>query len=231
MLEINNLRVRYGAHQVLRDLSLQWETGRIHGFIGLNGSGKTTLFKALYQMLNYEGEMLWNGQALQKKDMAWLETHNYFYHYITGKEYLELLASNQPQPLNINLWAQLLSLPLDQLVDGYSTGMKKKLALLGLLQQRKPLMLLDEPFNGVDMESSRLMEMLFHGLKAKGFTLIITSHILDTLVNSCDDAYLLEAGKIAKVFSKEELSVMGSTVFGKLESQVKPLLEECLEGL
>ena len=70
--------------------------------------------------------------------------------------------------------------------------------------------------------------MLFQGLKKKGYTIIITSHILDTLINSCDDAYLLEEGQIAKVFSQEELADMGSMVFGKLDGQLRPLLEECL---
>jgi len=230
MLEIRQLFVRYGSKEVLGDLNLQWEAGQIHGFIGLNGSGKTTFFKALYQMIPYEGQVFWQGVPLQRKDMAWLETHNYFYHYITGAEYLQLLAPNDKPVLDLTPWTQLLDLPLDQLVDGYSTGMKKKIALLGLLQQRKPLLLLDEPFNGVDMESCRLFEMLFQGLKQKGYTLIITSHILDTLINTCDDAYLLQGGKIAQTFNKNQLADMDSHVFGKLEGQLQPLLEACLEG-
>lgn len=218
MISINNLTVRYTSeHNVIHSLNLSMSEGNIHGIVGLNGSGKTTLLNTLFGLMKpCNGQIIWNNQPLNKKHIAILPTENFFYSYITGREYLMLINNAL---FDADKWNELFELPLDQIIDNYSTGMKKKLAFLAVLKQDKPILILDEPFNGIDMESCSIMRSILLKIKEKGKTIIITSHIIETLTNLCDQIHHLENGTIKQSRLKSEFGAFEKEIFEFLENK------------
>lgn len=202
MLEIRNLSVSFKDKNVIQDLNLDIEEGIIIGILGKNGAGKTTLFESLYQSEKYRGEILWQNQKLLRENISYLETENYFYPYITAREYLSYFAKDKLTEI-IEL-AEKFQLPLDKYVQYYSSGMKKKLALIGMLMLDKPINILDEPFNGVDFEGVHLLYDIIGGLKQNNKMVIISSHIIETLFHTCDKIVTLENGIITHTFQKED---------------------------
>lgn len=202
MLEIKNLAVAFKDKNVLQDLNLNIEEGLIIGILGKNGAGKTTLFESLYQSKKYNGEILWQNRKLLREDISYLETENYFYPYISGREYLSYFSKGK-LPKTIEL-AEKFQLPLDKYVQYYSSGMKKKLALIGMLMLDKPINILDEPFNGVDFEGVHLLYDIILELKQSNKMVIISSHIIETLFRTCDRIVTLENGLITNIFEKSD---------------------------
>jgi ABC-2 type transport system ATP-binding protein len=228
MILIENLKVKHGSQLILDHVNLSLETGKVYGLLGLNGSGKTTFFNSLYGFLKpEEGSITLNGNKLSKKETGYLETENFFYPNITGEEYLSLFTQKS-KTFNLEKWKELFALPMEKTVDEYSSGMKKKLALLGLLKMDKSLYLLDEPFNGVDIETNRIFEIVFKEMAKKGKTLIITSHILETMVNTSDRILFLENHKIARIFEPGEYSLINNLIFKKLEEETRKIISETL---
>ena len=204
MLSIDSLEVRYGAAVVLRGLSLELEPGQVYGLIGRNGEGKTTLLEAIFGLVDPSaGSIHLRGVPIRTSDVSYLQTHNFFYPRITGREYLRIFQSRHPA-FDVEAWNQILELPLDQLVERYSEGMQKKLALLGILSLDRSVMLLDEPFNGLDLESNHLLGRLLRMLAVGGKTILLTSHILESLTRSCDRIHLLARGVVAGTFRPAE---------------------------
>jgi ABC-2 type transport system ATP-binding protein len=199
MLEISHLSAAYPGKQVLHDVSLQAPAATVHGIVGGNGAGKTTFFNTVYGFHPAAGGSIqWSGRPLERADIGYLETDNFFYSAITGREYLRLFPGIS-RDFPADEWAELLHLPLDEWIDHYSTGMKKKLALLAVIKTGKPLLLLDEPYNGLDLESQYLLRDIVLRLKAQGRTILLSSHILETLTPVCDAIYYLAAGGIQQV--------------------------------
>lgn len=227
MISISNLHTSYdGKQDVLNGLDLQLQEGRIHGIVGLNGSGKTTLLNCLFGFVKPDsGELLLRNSRLTKNEIAYLQTENYFYPNITGNEYLSLFIKAD---FDTNEWNQLFSLPLDHLIEEYSTGMRKKLALLGILKKDKPIIVLDEPFNGLDIESSRIVRSVLLKLKKNGTTIIVTSHILETLTNMCDHIHLLENGMITSSKEQDEFEELSKILFDKIERENKALIDKLI---
>jgi len=225
MITINNLTISYNKSEtVIDNLNISLDEGLIHGIVGLNGAGKTTLLNALFGLKKLdEGEILFDNQKINKKSIAYLVTENFFYSNVTSREYLNLFKN---QKFDIDQWNKLFTLPLDTVVDGYSTGMKKKLALLAILKQDKPLMILDEPFNGLDIETCRIIRMILLRLREKNKTIIITSHIIETLTNLCDFIHYLENGKIKYSKDKNGFSDFEREVFEKIENENIELINE-----
>ncbi len=217
MITINNLTISYNkTRKVIDNLNLTLKEGYIHGIVGLNGAGKTTFLNNLYGLKKPDsGSITLNEEKFNKKNVSYLVTENYFYSSITGREYLSLFKNHQ---FDIEEWNKLFSLPLDTIVDGYSTGMKKKLALLGVLKQDKSILILDEPFNGLDIETCRIIRMILLRLKDKGKTIIITSHIIETLTNLCDYIHYLENGNIKYSKDKHGFADFEKDVFEKIEN-------------
>jgi ABC-2 type transport system ATP-binding protein len=208
MLKLDNISAAYSDNQVLENLSLTIKSGEIHGLIGLNGSGKTTLLNCLYGFVKYQkGTITFNEKPLERKDVAFLETNNFFYANLTGREFLSIFP-NPNEKFDLETWKNLFDLPIDEMIEGYSTGMKKKLALLAVLKLDRPIIVLDEPFNGLDLESNYLVEKIILTLKEKGKTILITSHILGIL----HQIYWLNHKKIFKTYS--------SDMFGQIDEEV-----------
>jgi ABC-2 type transport system ATP-binding protein len=218
MIVIENISFGYGDNQVLDGLSVSLPVNSIHGLVGMNGSGKTTLLKVIAGYLKpRSGSVGLHGHPVRKEEISFLETENFFYSYITGREYLELFRTPSGAPA-LEAWNQLFKLPLDQLIEGYSSGMKRKLALAGVLRQDKQVVILDEPFNGLDLESSRLLSMILTRMKERGKTVIITSHILGSLTGICDRIHYLQNGRISLSRGREDFQFLEKEIFSDVDS-------------
>lgn len=228
MITIKNLNISYRKNEpVIDNLNLLIQDGMIHGIVGLNGAGKTTLLNSMFGLKNVDsGEILNDGNKINKKSLAYLVTENFFYANITGREYLNLFSNKE---FDLEKWNLLFDLPLDHIIDGYSTGMKKKLALLGILKQDKPLLILDEPFNGIDIETCRIIRMILLRLKENGKTIIVTSHIIETLTNLCDFIHYLEKGKIKYSKDKEGFADFEREIFDKIENENIEIINQLFE--
>lgn len=227
MLTIQNLHVAYNDQQeVIKGITLNLETGLTHGLVGLNGAGKTTLLNTLFGFLKpKEGIIQLNGSPLLRHDIAYLEAENFFYSFMTGREYLELFNPSSVA-FDRNSWQELFSLPLDQVTEGYSTGMRKRLALLGIIKLDKPVILLDEPFNGLDLEGTHLLTMILERLHKQGKTIIVTSHIYETLTSCCRQIHYLVNGLIEQSFTPPEYPVLQERLRATVEERSQGRLDE-----
>lgn len=205
LLELENFQFAYGTTPVLKGVSLKIEKGTVLGLMGGNGAGKTTFFDALFQMQRLPKGIHFL-QNLPART-AYLPTHNFFYAYMTGGEYLQIVSPGTPKE-KIAEWNALFELPLTEYAQHYSTGMKKKLALLGVLLQDKEFLLLDEPFNGLDLAACELLKTLLGRLRAQGKTILLSSHIYETLMGCCDRIAVLEEGRISGNFNREDYSIL-----------------------
>lgn len=226
MLIIENLRVEYNAcNEILKGINLSMEAGKTYGLAGLNGTGKTTLLNTLYSFIQpVAGSILYNESPLRRSKVAYLETESYFYPYMTGKEYLSLFNPDNTE-FNLENWQQLFSLPLDDITENYSTGMKKKLALLATLKMDKPILILDEPFNGLDLESAHLLTIIISQLRNKGKIILITSHIYETLTTCCDFIHHIHDGKIERSYSREQFKELEKLLHSTIEKRADKLIE------
>lgn len=217
MISIKELNVQFGNNQVLKNINCDFQNGTIHGIVGLNGAGKTTFFNVLAKVLKPDSGLLkLNGVNLGIKDTAYLETVNFFYSRITGNEYLKIFRQTNLD-FSLPILQNYFKLPLDELVENYSTGMKKKLALLGVLKQNQPIFILDEPFNGLDLETNKILEIIITTLRKKDKTIFVSSHIIEPLLSICDKIHLLENGNFIKTFDKNEFDKIDDILFGKLK--------------
>lgn len=212
-MDITNLDFGYrSAEKILNGLSLHLVPGEKHGILGVNGAGKTTLFRLLSgQMKPNSGTITSQNLPLHREQVSFLEAEPYFYPYMTGMEYLRFIND---QPAQIERWNSLFDLPLDHYAEEYSTGMKKKLGLIGvLLQETRPLLILDEPFNGVDFESNEIIMSVLKQNYTASRTVLISSHILPTLTRICQRISVLQNGSISRTYEQSE--------FGELEKMVQ----------
>ena len=212
MIEIKDLSKHYGTKQVLKDINISFKKGRIYGIVGENGSGKTTLFRCIAGLEKYKGDITSDFVQL-KNHLGLLFTEPYFFTRITGKEYIQLLLNVRNIKISNIETRNIFDLPLNQYASTYSTGMKKKLALTGILLQENDCFVLDEPFNGVDIQSNIIIAEIIDRLKKLGKTIIISSHIFSTLAETCDEIYLLKKGELIKRVFKQD--------FDKLETKMK----------
>ncbi|MGG5207313.1 ATP-binding cassette domain-containing protein [Chryseobacterium sp. MIQD13] len=211
MLEIKNLQVEFKNQKVLNGVDLSIEEGNIVGILGKNGAGKTTLFDSLYQSIRFSGDVNWQNRSLKRSSVSYLETENYFYPYITGEEYLSYFLDKKE--IDFREFTEKFNLPLQKYVQYYSSGMKKKLALIGMLMLDKPVNILDEPFNGVDFEGVHILYDIIKQLKSENKVVIISSHIIETLFHTCDKIAVLQNGKVDKIYEKHNFTELNTLKF------------------
>ncbi len=212
MIILEDISKSYGNHQVLKGIQMSFEPGKIYGVVGENGAGKTTLFKCIAGLEMHDGTIKSPYPSL-KNHLGFLQTDPYFFEKLTGREYIRLLCNARKTPVKDLDEQNIFDLPLDQYASTYSTGMKKKLALLGILLQQNDFFILDEPYNGVDIQSNIIITEIMHQLKALNKTVVISSHIFSTLNDTCDEIYLLKEGALVKRVHRSE--------FGLLEQEMK----------
>ncbi len=210
MLELRNIHISYGQTDIFTDLNLTFNAASINGILGLNGAGKSTLFNAISGIKKaHKGAFHWLGNTLEQTDIAYLPSENFFYPGLTGMDYLRIFESNVDQ---INKRNQLFDLPLDHFIDSYSLGMKKKLALLGVISLDSGIYIFDEPYNGLDVEACLILSKLLVALKEKKKTVLVSSHIIDPLKEIADSIYFIDEKRSIQQFSKEEYNVLSEDI-------------------
>lgn len=227
VIELENINFQYPNfnRNILNELSLYVEKGTIHGILGDNGAGKTTLFNLIFGFLEPT-----KGVSLIQNSIAFLQTENYFYPYITGKEHLflsiDFASQNKEKQKEIEQkikdWNELFELPLQDFAHSYSTGMKRKLSLLSILLLEKQIIILDEPFNGLDLQTSEIVHLIIQKLKNTGKTVLLSSHILETVFRHADKISFLEKGKIIHSYSQNEFESLKEFIenkFGKTNQE------------
>jgi ABC-type multidrug transport system ATPase subunit len=209
----------FGAKTVLRDFSWNVPAGQICGLLGPNGAGKTTLFRLLMGILKatagrlrIDGRDAFDDRVVLKRVVGYLPDEPVFYSYLSGKEIVELSAGMHG--LDVAAAAARLA-PLlariklddamDRYADDYSRGMKKKLGLALALLHEPKLLILDEPTNGLDVESTRLFFDVMHELAAAGTTILFSTHLMDHVERLCSHAAILHEGRLAAAGTIDEL--------------------------
>lgn len=234
MLEIKNLTKKYGEKVAVDDLSLTVQNGQICAFIGHNGAGKTTTLKAIAGILNFEqGEIKIDGIDVKKNPMeakrilAYLPDNPDLYEYLTGIEYLNFIAnifkmSENERKQKIEQYAKRIGIfdALQSQISSYSHGMKQKLALVSALIHSPHLLLLDEPFVGLDPISSHEMKLIMQEMAQNGATIFYSTHVLDVAEKICNQVAIIKQGKLVVFGKMEEVKGMQSleNVFLELEN-------------
>lgn len=221
MVTITDLVCAYGDKRVLDIPSFTFAEGSVHGIVGLNGAGKTTLFNALYGFGRSKGARIqFMDTNLSRHNAAFLEAENYFHPGITGREYLDLFSGGNKH-FDIEGVNSLLHVPLDELITAYSTGMRRKLALLGVLKLDRPVVLLDEPMNGLDLAAVRVLEAIVRKLADQGRTVFISSHMLAPLKALCGQIHLLQDGGIKRSYAPSEMAALEHALFADLDERAE----------
>lgn len=219
MLTIKNLTVKYGEKVAVDNLSLHIERGEIYGFIGHNGAGKTTAIKAVTGILNIgEGEVFIDGISMKenpiecKKRIAYIPDNPDLYEYMTGIKYLNFIAdifgvSAEDRANRISESAELLELKNDLTapISAYSHGMKQKLAIISALIHKPKLIIMDEPFVGLDPKASHTLKQIMRNHCDDGGAIFFSTHVLEVAEKLCDKVAIIKQGKLIKTGSMEEV--------------------------
>ena len=219
MLVIRNLSKSYGEKKAVDNLSLQIKAGEICAFIGHNGAGKTTTLKACCGILGFEeGEILVDGVSVKenplecKKKIAYIPDNPDLYGFMTGIQYLNFVADIYGVPADlraarIKKYADALELPfaLAQNVSTYSHGMKQKLAVISALLHAPKLVIMDEPFVGLDPKAAHTFKELMHEICQEGGAIFFSTHVLDVAEKLCDKVVIIKDGKLIKAGTMDEV--------------------------
>lgn len=226
MIQLINLSFSYKEKTILENINIQFEIGHIHGIVGLNGSGKTTLFNILTGLHQQQNGTIENKSLpLKKSDIAYIDTETFFYPNLTAQEFLSVFKTTHTQFDEKGL-AGLLKLPLDEFIENYSTGMKKKLLILSQIKQDKSIYIFDEPFNGLDIETNKLLLLIIEMLVRKGKTIFMSSHIIEPLYTLCYKIHHLKDKQFVKSYSKTEFDIVDQEVFGSYIENLRTSLNK-----
>ena len=219
MLKIEQLTKIYGEKKAVDDLSLHIRPGEIYGFIGHNGAGKTTTIKACCGILNFEeGNIQIDGISVKenplecKKKLAYIPDNPDLYDFMTGIRYLNFIAdifgvnANDRQE-RIHKYADMFELTQDlaQPISAYSHGMKQKLAIISALIHEPKLIIMDEPFVGLDPKASHLLKETMHELCATGTAIFFSTHVLEVAEKLCDKVAIIKEGRLICAGTMEEV--------------------------
>ena len=226
MLRVEGLSLRYGEQRVLNDISFSFEQGSITGLLGPNGAGKSSIFKILAGLVTpASGIVIKNGQQLVeiadlRKTCAYMIDSPAFYPYLSGKQNLQLICKILGVEKNLEELMGLVGLdPFSKKqVKNYSTGMKQRLAVAQTMIHDADLLLLDEPFNGLDPNGFQDLIVLLKKLNAEGTTVVVSSHLLNELEQFADAFILLHRGNVALDISKKDLFQLKKKVSFAFES-------------
>ena len=237
MLKIENLTKSYDEKKAVDNLSLHIHAGEIFGFIGHNGAGKTRTLKACCGILDFEeGEIFIDGVSMKKNPLsckgkiAYIPDNPELYAFMKGIQYLQFVAdvfgvSEEDRQVRIHQYADVFELTenLGQLISTYSHGMKQKLALIAAFLHDPKLIILDEPFVGLDPKASHSLKGMLRECCEKGGAIFFSTHVLDVAEKLCDKVAIIKEGKLIKVGTMEE--VKGDT---SLENVFLELVETTL---
>ena len=225
MLQINNLTKIYkGGKKAADNVNIHVMPGDIFGFIGHNGAGKTTTIKCIVGIHDFdEGEILIDGisvneQPLKCKEMlAYIPDNPDLYEYLTGIQYLNFIADifhvsakERQERIKKEADAFEITSALGDLISSYSHGMKQKLAIIGALIHKPKLLILDEPFVGLDPKAALTLKNKMHELCSEGSAIFFSTHVLDVAEKLCNKVAIIRQGKIIATGSTEEITAGAS---------------------
>ncbi len=235
MLKIQNLTKKYGDKVAVDNLSLHIAAGEIYGFIGHNGAGKTTTIKSCCGILSFdEGEIYIDGMSIKenaleaKKNIAYIPDNPDLYDFMSGIKFLNFIADifcvgETQRTQRIKKYADALGLTADlaQPISAYSHGMKQKLAIISAWIHEPKLIIMDEPFVGLDPKASHTIKEMMRELCADGGAIFFSTHVLEVAEKLCDKVAIIKDGKLIRSGDMEE--VIGDTtlenVFLELEEK------------
>lgn len=236
MLKIEHLTKEYGEKKAVDDLSLEIESGEIYGFIGHNGAGKTTTLKSVVGILKFDaGEIYIDGESVKaaplvcKKKIAYIPDNPDLYEFMSGIKYLNFIAdvygvgANQRQE-KIRKYADLFEITADlaQPIAAYSHGMKQKLAIISAWLHDPKLIIMDEPFVGLDPKAAHILKGMMRELCDEGGAIFFSTHVLEVAEKLCDKVAIIKGGKLIRCGTMEEIKGDDSleNVFLELEAEV-----------
>lgn len=208
MLKLTDIHFSFGSKVIFSGLNLDFNPGQVTGIVGKNGVGKTTLFRIMSGIYKLQqGKITNNEKTLQPSYISFMPTEPYFYPYMKGEEYLDIVANTAEEKKLSQSYARSLELPLNELVDNYSTGMRKKLAFSALFALSRPVIILDEPYNGVDLESNEMIKHIIHTHHTDKIV-ILSSHILSTVTDISQQIYHITEGGMVSLFPSDQFSAL-----------------------
>lgn len=219
MLYIEHLTKTFGEKKAVDDLSLHIAPGEIYGFIGHNGAGKTTTLKSVAGILQFDqGEIYVDGKSIRtqplecKRTFAYIPDNPDLYDYMTGIKYLNFVAdifgvSAADRQDRIRQYAGLFELTEDlaQPIAAYSHGMKQKLAIISAWLHRPRLILMDEPFVGLDPKAAHLLKGMMRQVCDEGGAIFFSTHVLEVAEKLCDKVAIIQGGKLIRSGTMEEV--------------------------
>ena len=237
MLNIQHLTKTYGEKKAVDDLNLHIAPGEIYGFIGHNGAGKTTTLKSVAGILPYDqGEITIGGLSLKsdplicKRQMAYIPDNPDLYDFMTGIQFLNFIADIFAVPADlrqarIREYAGRFELTGDlaQPIAAYSHGMKQKLAIISAWLHQPKLILMDEPFVGLDPKAAHLLKGMMRELCDEGGAIFFSTHVLEVAEKLCDKVAIIKGGKLIRSGTMEEVKGDDSLeeVFLELEGEAE----------
>lgn len=236
MLKIEHLTKIYSSKKAVDNLSLHIAPGEIYGFIGHNGAGKTTTLKSVVGILQFEqGEIYINGKSIRqnplacKRELAYIPDNPDLYEYMTGLKYLNFIADVFGIDLSLRqqriaYYANLFELTNDlaQPIAAYSHGMKQKLAIIAAWLHEPRLIIMDEPFVGLDPKAAHLLKGLMREVCNNGGAIFFSTHVLEVAEKLCDKVAIIKNGRLIRSGTMEEVKGDDSLeqVFLELEGGV-----------
>ena len=220
LLEIRNFSKVYGGNKkACDDVNITVSAGDIFGFIGHNGAGKSTTIKATVGVLDFEeGEIYIDGHSIKKepieakKDMAYIPDNPDLYEHLTGMQYLNFIADifdidDVKRNERIDKYAKLFEIEnaLGDLISSYSHGMRQKVAIISALIHEPKLLILDEPFVGLDPKAALTVKNIMHEMCEEGKAVFFSTHVLDVAERLCNRVAIIKQGKIVVTGNMEEL--------------------------
>ena len=219
MLRIEHLTKTYGDKKAVDDLTLHIQPGEIYGFIGHNGAGKTTTLKSVVGILVFDGgEIYVDGTSVKadplqcKKKIAYIPDNPDLYEYMTGIQYLNFVAdifgiSAEVRRQRIHTYAGAFELTDDlaQPISAYSHGMKQKLAVISALVHDPKLVIMDEPFVGLDPKAAHTLKELMREICDRGGAIFFSTHVLEVAEKLCDKVAIIKNGQLIKSGTMEEV--------------------------
>jgi ABC-2 type transport system ATP-binding protein len=218
-IDVTHLTKTYGPTIALNDVTLSVGSGEVRGLLGPNGSGKSSLMKTImgltkpsYGSINVLGFDVQTSPMEIKKIAGYVPESPRLYEFLTATEYLDFIADVRGLPYQqkkerIARFVDALDLEGKQgdMISSYSQGMKQKVAIIGALLHRPKVLLMDEPLNGLDPKSARLVKELIHGLAREGVSVLFSTHILEIAEAICDKLTILQTGKILAEGTSKDL--------------------------
>ncbi len=219
MLQISHLTKTYGEKKAVDDLSLHIAPGEIYGFIGHNGAGKTTTLKSVVGILRFDsGEILIDGHSIKteplecKKRIAYIPDNPDLYDFMTGTQYLNFIADVFEVPADVRSeriarYAEAFELSGDlrSAISAYSHGMKQKLAVISALLHDPKLVVMDEPFVGLDPKASHILKGLMRDICDAGGAIFFSTHVLEVAEKLCDKIAIIRRGELIRSGTMEEV--------------------------